>query len=103
MTVSVSTALANYQTKLKTYSKSVYITDDLATLTWVNNYYTQITLPADVNEIISVVMLGFSQTNNGMKYQLCVGSDGKSLFVTKVDASYTPVAGEKIGYKIAYV
>ena len=98
----VAKALASY---LKFYEVSAYNNTPLSELTWEGDYYAQITLPADINinKIISAEILGFSMTHHGMKYQLAVGSDGKSLYVTKGDTSYVPEAGEKIGYRIVYI
>ena len=93
-------ALANY---LKFYEVTAYYATPLSELTWTQDYYAQITIPADVNKIISAEILGFSLLTNGIKYQLVLGSDGKSLYVVKVDASYLPEATEKIGYRITYI
>ena len=96
----VATALANY---LKIYEVAAYDATPLSEITWTQDYYARITIPQDVNKIISAEILGFSLTTNGIKYQLVVGSDGKSLYVAKVDASYTPEATEKIGFRITYI
>ena len=63
----VATALASY---LKFYEVAAYQATPLSELTWVQDYYAQIPIPAGINKIISAEILGFSLTTNGIKYQL---------------------------------
>ena len=90
-------ALAEY----KYYSVRADVAQDLTALNW-NSYYAQLPIPDDVNEILMCSMYGFVSTDNGLRYQLAIGQDKKSLYVAKVNKNDTIIDEEKIGYMILY-
>ncbi len=96
----VNNALAKY--KYKYYSLKADKAPALATLNWESNYYAQLPIPNDVNEILACSMCGFSLTTNGLRYQLAIGQDKKSLYVAKVNSNDTIDNQAKIGYAILY-
>ena len=90
-------ALAEY----KYYSVKADVAPNLTTLGW-NNYYALLPIPDDVNEILMCSMYGFAGTDNGLRYQLAIGQDKKSLYVAKVNKNDTITDKERIGYMILY-
>ena len=97
VTEKISNALAEY----KYYSIKADLAPNLASLVWYS-YYAQLPIPNDVNEILMCSIYGFSLTNNGVRYQIAIGQDKKSLYVAKVNQKDTINNDERIGYAILY-
>ena len=93
----VNGALAEY----KYYSIRADVAPNLTTLKW-DKYYAPLPIPVDVNEILMCSMFGFTSTNNGLRYQLAIGQNKKSLYVAKVNKNDTITDEEGIGYMILY-
>lgn len=98
VTEKIGYALAEY----KYYSIKADNAPNLDALNWESGYYARLPIPNDVNEILMCTIYGFTQTNKGLRYQLAVGQDDKSLYVAKVNKNDTVNDDEKIGYKILY-
>ena len=96
-----SNAVYNALAEYKYYSIRAYDAPNLITLNW-ENYYAPLPIPDDVNEILMCSIYGFSLTSNGLRYQLAIGQDKKSLYVAKVNKNDTITDKEKIGYTILY-
>ena len=96
-----SNAVYNALAEYKYYSIKADDAPYLTTLDWTN-YYARLPIPDDVNEILMYSMYGFSLTFNGIRYQLAIGQDKKSLYVAKVNVNDTINDNEKIGYTILY-
>ena len=90
-------ALAEY----KYYSIRADVAPKLTTLNW-DLYYAPLPIPDDVNEILMCSMFGFTSTHNGLRYQLAIGQNKKSLYVAKVNKNDTITDNEGIGYMILY-
>ena len=97
VTEKISNALAEY----KYYSIKADLAPNLASLVWYS-YYAQLPIPNDVNEILMCSIYGFSLTKNGVRYQIAIGQDKKSLYVAKVNQKDTINNDERIGYAILY-
>ena len=90
-------ALAEY----KYYSIKADVAPNLTTLMW-NGYFAPLPIPDDVNEILMCSIYGFTDTDNGLRYQIAIGQNKKSLYVAKVNRNDTINDGERIGYTILY-
>lgn len=97
VTEKIGNALAEYKYYSIKADKAPYLT----TLDW-NTYYAQLPIPNDVNEILMCSIYGFVLTAKGVRYQLAIGQDKKSLYVAKVNSNDTINDNEKIGYTILY-
>ena len=96
-----SNAVYNALAEYKYYLIKADVAPKLTTLNW-NNYYAQLPIPDDVNEILMCSMFGFTSTDNGLRYQLAIGQNKKSLYVAKVNKNDTITDKERIGYMILY-
>ena len=96
-----SNAVYNALAEYKYYSVKADVAPNLKTLGW-NNYYALLPIPDDVNEILMCSMYGFAATDYGLRYQLAIGQNKKSLYVAKVNNNDTISDEEKIGYMILY-
>lgn len=101
MSAVTSNAVYNALAEYKYYSTKANVAPYLITLNW-NAYYAKLPIPDDVNEILMCSMLGFSNTDNGLRYQLAIGQDKKSLFVAKINKNDTVSNNERIGFSILY-
>ena len=101
MSAVTSNAVYNALAEYKFYSIKADFAQDLTALNW-NSYYAPLPIPDDVNEILMCSMYGFVSTDNGLRYQLAIGQDKKSLYVAKVNKNDTIIDKEKIGYMILY-
>ena len=90
-------ALAEY----KFYSLKADNAPLLLSLNW-ESYYAQLPIPDDVNEILMCSIYGFSSTDLGLKYQLAIGQDKKSLYIAKLNSHDDVKAEERVGYTILY-
>lgn len=97
VTEKIGNALAEY----KYYSIKADNAPALTTLNWLH-YYAQLPIPNDVNEILMCSIYGFTQTEKGLRYQLAIGQDKKSLYLAKINKNDTLLEDEKIGYAILY-
>ena len=96
-----SNAVYNALAKYKYYSIKADDAPKLTTLNW-NNYFAPLPIPDDVNEILMCSIFGFVATDNGLRYQLAIGQNKKSLYVAKVNKNDTITDKERIGYMILY-
>ena len=96
-----SNAVYNALAEYEYYSIKADNAPTLTTLNW-NNYFAPLPIPDDVNEILMCSLYGFVSTDNGLRYQLAIGQDKKSLYVAKVNKNDTIIDKEKIGYMILY-
>ena len=101
MSAVTSNAVYNALAEYKYYSIKADAAPMLTTLNW-NNYYAQLPIPDDVNEILMCSMYGFVSTYDGLRYQLAIGQNKKSLYVAKVNKNDTIIDDERIGYMILY-
>ena len=101
MSAVTSNAVYNALAEYKYYSIKADDAPYLTTLTW-NAYYAQLPIPNDVNEILMCSIYGFSSTDNGLRYQIAIGQDKKSLYVVKVNSNDTIDGLGRIGYTILY-
>ena len=101
MSAVTSNAVYNALAEYKYYSIKADVAPNLTTLAW-NGYFAKLPIPDDVNEILMCSMYGFAGTDNGLRYQLAIGQDKKSLYVAKVNKNDTITAKERIGYMILY-
>ena len=90
-------ALAEY----KSYSLKADNAPFLLSLNWTN-YYAKLPIPDDVNEILMCSIYGFSLTNLGLRYQLAIGQDKKSLYIVKINSKDDVKGEERVGYTILY-
>ena len=96
-----SNAVYNALAEYKYYSIKADDAPKLTTLNW-NIYYAPLPIPDDVNEILICSMYGFVATDRGLKYQLAIGQNKKSLYVAKVNNNDNITDKERIGYMILY-
>ena len=96
-----SNAVYNALAEYKYYSIKADAAPYLTTLDW-NAYYAPLPIPDDVNEILMCSMYGFTNTDNGLRYQLAIGQNKKSLYVAKINKNDTVSDLEQIGYVILY-
>ena len=101
MSAVTSNAVYNALAEYKYYSIKTDLAPNLTTLNW-NNYFAPLPIPDDVNEILMCSMYGFVATDNGLRYQLSIGQNKKSLYVAKVNKNDTITDKERIGYMILY-
>ena len=101
MSAVTSNAVYNALAEYKYYSIKADAAPNLTTLNW-NSYYAPLPIPDDVNEILMCSMYGFVSTDNGLRYQLAIGQNKKSLYVAKVNKNDTITDKERIGYMILY-
>ena len=101
MSAVTSNAVYNALAEYKYYSIKADLAPNLTTLNW-NNYFAPLPIPDDVNEILMCSMYGFVATDNGLRYQLSIGQNKKSLYVAKVNKNDTITDKERIGYMILY-
>ena len=96
-----SNAVYNALAEYKYYAIRADVAPNLTTLSW-DTYYAPLPIPDDVNEILMCSMYGFSSTHNGLRYQLAIGQNKKSLYVAKINKNDTVTDKEKIGYMILH-
>ena len=96
-----SNAVYNALAEYKFYSLKADDAPILTTLNW-NSYFALLPIPDDVNEILICSMYGFVATDRGLKYQLAIGQNKKSLYVAKVNNNDNITDKERIGYMILY-
>ena len=96
-----SNAVYNALAEYKYYAIRADDAPKLTTLNW-DLYYAPLPIPDDVNEILMCSMYGFSSTHNGLRYQLAIGQDKKSLYIAKINKKDIITDKEKIGYMILY-
>ena len=101
MSAVTSNAVYNALAEYKYYSIRADDAPNLTTLNW-DDYYAELPIPDDVNEILMCSMYGFSFTRDGLRYQLAIGQDKKSLYVAKINKHDTITDNERIGYMILY-
>ena len=101
MSAVTSNAVYNALAEYKYYSIKADDAPKLTTLNW-NNYFAPLPIPVDVNEILMCSIFGFVSTDNGLRYQLAIGQNKKSLYVAKVNKNDTITDKERIGYMILY-
>ena len=101
MSAVTSNAVYNALAEYKYYSIRADVAPKLNTLNW-DLYYALLPIPDDVNEILMCSMFGFTSTHNGLRYQLAIGQNKKSLYVAKVNKNDTITDNEGIGYMILY-
>ena len=101
MSAVTSNAVYNALAEYKYYSIKADDAPNLTTLDWYT-YYAPLPIPDDVNEILMCSIYGFTNTDNGLRYQLAMGQNKKSLYVVKINKNDTVSDGERIGYMILY-
>ena len=101
MSAVTSNAVYNALAEYKYYSIKADVAPNLTTLMW-NGYFAPLPIPDDVNEILMCSIYGFAGTDNGLRYQLAIGQNKKSLYVAKVNRNDTITDKERIGYMILY-